>query len=113
MSVKVILNKLDKEKLEIVSVLRDLIQKKKLEESIKWRHLTYSGNKTICSIIPHKNHVNLHFFRGAHLQDPKNRLEGNGKNLRHVKIRSVDSIDRSYVNQLLDEAIRLDSGKGS
>lgn len=41
-------------------------------------------------ILPHKSWVNLGFFRGGSLDDPKGLLEGTGKNMRHVKIRSME-----------------------
>jgi hypothetical protein len=33
-----------------------------------------------------KNHTNVGFFHGAHLDDPAGLLEGTGKNMRHVKL---------------------------
>jgi len=39
-------------------------------------------------IADHAKHVNLGFHRGAQLADPDALLEGTGKGLRHVKIRS-------------------------
>jgi hypothetical protein len=37
-----------------------------------------------------KSHVNLGFYYGAILPDPDGLLEGRGKKLRHLKIRSLD-----------------------
>ena len=39
-------------------------------------------------IMPMRGYVNLGFYQGASLEDA--RLEGTGKGLRHVKIRSLD-----------------------
>lgn len=33
-------------------------------------------------------HVNVGFFRGAELSDPNGRLQGDGKFMRHVKLRA-------------------------
>ena len=41
-------------------------------------------------ILPHKSWVNLGFFRGSILSDPNGLLEGTGKNMRHVKIHSME-----------------------
>ena len=41
------------------------------------------------AIIAHKEHVNLQLADGADLPDPDGLVEGTGKRIRHVKIRSV------------------------
>jgi hypothetical protein len=43
---------------------------------------------------PHatERHVNLGFTTGARVRDPDGLLEGTGKNLRHVKLRSKDDL---------------------
>src|SRR5262245_35876831 len=43
----------------------------------------------VCYISGHKAHANLGFARGASLPDPERLIEGTGKNLRHVKVRTV------------------------
>jgi len=43
----------------------------------------------ICYIAPQKGYVNFGFFFGADLPDPEHLLVGEGKRLRHVKIRIV------------------------
>jgi hypothetical protein len=55
-------------------------------------------------IMPHKKHVNLGFFKGAHLEDPTGLLEGTGKNLRHVKLKQVDAVDTPAIRALLRNA---------
>ena len=42
------------------------------------------------AIIPHRSWVNLQLANGAELPDPDARVEGTGKRIRHVKVRSVD-----------------------
>ncbi len=42
------------------------------------------------AIIAHKEHVNLQLADGADLPDPAGIIEGTGKRIRHVKIRSVE-----------------------
>ena len=41
------------------------------------------------AIIPHKAHVNLQLADGADLPNPDGRIEGTGKRVRHIKVRSV------------------------
>ena len=43
------------------------------------------------SIIPHGSWVNLQLADGVDLPDPDGLIEGTGKRIRHVKIRSVDA----------------------
>ena len=42
------------------------------------------------AIIPHKAHVNLQLADGADLPNPNGRIEGTGKRVRHIKVRSVE-----------------------
>jgi hypothetical protein len=58
-----------------------------------------------CYIGAFKNHANLGFYRGAGLPDPEGRMEGTGKELRHVKIRSLDAVDAPAVRALIQASI--------
>jgi hypothetical protein len=42
------------------------------------------------AIIPHTAHVNLQLADGVDLPDPDGLIEGTGKRIRHVKVRSVE-----------------------
>ena len=42
------------------------------------------------AIIPHKAHVNLQLADGVDLPNPDGHIEGTGKRVRHVKVRSVE-----------------------
>jgi hypothetical protein len=54
-----------------------------------------------------KEHVVFGFMRGAMLRDPEKLLEGTGKYLRHVKLRSVADARRAGVRSLLEQAADL------
>jgi hypothetical protein len=56
-------------------------------------------------IAVHGSHVNLGFYHGTSLADPKRLLEGTGKELRHVKFRDVASTKSAPVTALLRQAI--------
>jgi hypothetical protein len=45
-------------------------------------------------VMPHASHVNLGFYRGATLDDPDGLLEGTGAKMRHVKLRTLDDLER-------------------
>jgi hypothetical protein len=59
-----------------------------------------------CYLGAFKHHVNLGFYYGVALPDPKGILEGSGKNLRHIKVRSRDMIGSPAVKQLIQAAIQ-------
>lgn len=56
-------------------------------------------------IMPKRGYVNLGFYQGASLADPDGLLEGTGKGLRHVKIRSLAEADRPGVRALVTAAV--------
>ena len=57
-----------------------------------------------CYIAVQKEYCNLGFYYGAELDDPDGLLEGPGKLLRHIKIRSEADIARPALRALLEEA---------
>lgn len=64
---------------------------KKMSEHFSWIGLT-------------KSYVQLGFFYGTELPDPDGLLEGTGKMLRHIKLRSVADVQRPAVRAMLDFA---------
>lgn len=46
----------------------------------------------MAALSAHGKWVSLHFFRGTDLDDPSGILEGSGKRLRHVKLRSTEQL---------------------
>jgi hypothetical protein len=56
-------------------------------------------------LMPQKSYVNLGFFYGTDLKDPAGILEGTGKKLRHVKVRSIGQAESQGVDALLRESI--------
>src|ERR1039457_1801710 len=90
--------------------LRALVKKAvpKAKESINpWHVPIFESNGPICYYMAGKNHITLGFIRGTSLPDPEGLLEGTGKNLRHVKIKSVNDLNRIGLRDLLKSASRL------
>jgi hypothetical protein len=54
----------------------------------------------------HTNHINLGFYRGASLQSYGLRLEGAGKNLRHIKIVDSTILQKRALISILRESLR-------
>ena len=65
----------------------------------------YSVSKSpfdrICYIAPQRGYVNFGFFFGAELPDPGHLMVGEGKRLRHVKIRSVENANNPALGKLI------------
>jgi len=67
-----------------------------------------SGTKMdamFCYIAPMKDRINLGFYRGTVLPDPDGLLEGTGKLLRHVKVRSMAELEKPALRQLIVDAV--------
>ena len=57
------------------------------------------------AIIPHKSHVNLQLADGVDLPNPDGSIEGTGKRIRHVKVRSVEAASSPAVRTAIDAQI--------
>jgi hypothetical protein len=73
------------------------------------REIMHDGCPVVC--IEHapfgyvnafKAHVNIGFFFGAFLKDPAGLLEGDGKFMRHMKVRPGDEIDSNALRKLIE-----------
>ena len=51
--------------------------------------------------------VSLGFFNGAALSDPGNRIEGTGKKMRHIKVRSIADIETDLYAEWVRQAVSL------
>lgn len=70
-----------------------------------WYGASDKARDAVFSITPLKSYVQLHFLRGTELSDPDGLLEGVGKKLRHVKIRSAAELKRASLRRLMKRAI--------
>ena len=94
----------------IAKAVRALVKKSVAgaEEYVNpWKIPTFDLNGPLCFYMVAKEHVLFGFMRGALLRDPGKLLEGTGKYLRHVKLRSVAEVRSPGVGSLLDEAAKL------
>jgi hypothetical protein len=76
-----------------------------------WKIPTFDLNGPLCFYMVAKEHVIFGFIRGAMLRDPGKLLEGTGKYLRHVKLRSPADVRRPDVRALLEQAAALNRKK--
>ncbi|MDE2137249.1 MAG: DUF1801 domain-containing protein [Gammaproteobacteria bacterium] len=77
------------------------------------RELLHDGHPTACvgdAAFAYANaftaHVNIGFFQGASLADPAGLLEGDGKFMRHVKLRPGVTVDAAALGALITAAYR-------
>jgi hypothetical protein len=60
-----------------------------------------------CMIPIYTNHLNLGFNKGAILKDPKKLLQGTGKLIRHIPVKTLDDYRNENVKNLITQAIDL------
>jgi hypothetical protein len=75
------------------------------------RELLHDYHPTVCVndaafgyVNVFRDHVNVGFFHGAFLPDPRGLLEGTGKRMRHVKLRPGVEPDASALDALIAAA---------
>jgi hypothetical protein len=73
-----------------------------------WGIPTFETQDPFCFYMLGKNHVTFGFHYGTSLDDPEGLLEGTGKNLRHVKLRSMEDLEKKGLKDLVLAAARLE-----
>jgi hypothetical protein len=63
-----------------------------------------------CYIATNAKHINLGFPRGSTLPDPNKVLEGDGKALRHIKLRSLEDVERPFVRRYIRASMEQVAG---
>jgi hypothetical protein len=94
----------------VARAVRSLVKKNVsgCEEYVNpWKIPSFDLNGPLCFYMVGKEHVTFGFMRGAMLRDPEKVLEGTGKYLRHIKLRSVADVRRAGVRALLEHAAEL------
>jgi hypothetical protein len=87
--------------------LRSLVKKTVpgIKESVNpWKIPTFESNGPMCFFSIGKHHITFGFLRGTSLPDPGKLLEGSGKNLRHVKLRTVEDLRIPALKKLIQSA---------
>src|SRR5258708_17709441 len=75
----------------VVKGLRALVKKAIAgrEEYVNpWKIPSFDLDGTVCGFMTGKEHVTFIFLRGAALPDPRGLVEGTGKSMRHVRVRT-------------------------
>ena len=66
----------------------------------------------VCSISVFEKHVDLSFRQGAELQDPAGVLEGKGKTLKYLRLKTLTDVQRPDIRGFLQQARRLGADTG-
>jgi hypothetical protein len=82
-----------------------------LESSARfgWRSVNFRHPRVghLCAVFPLKDEVRLYFEHGRQLSDPEGLLEGDGKQVRALRLRPGDAIPAGAIGLFLAEAIAL------
>lgn len=95
---------------EELALIKSIIQKTSLEETIKWGTEVYTHNgKNILGVVGFKNHFTLWFYNGVFLKDERkvlvNAQDGKTKALRQWRFTSKDEINEKLILKYIHEAI--------
>ena len=94
---------------QVIRALRTFVKRKapELHESVKWGNGCWVQDKApVAYVYSAPDHVQFGFFRGSALTDPHGLLHGNGKFVRHIKVRTRADIDERAFGRLLRQAVR-------
>lgn len=93
-----------------LTILRELVLKTELVETLKWGMPVYTlDNKNVLGITGFKNFFGLWFYQGSFLSDPhkllRNAQEGKTKAMRHLNYTNIKDIRKTVLTSYVKEAI--------
>jgi len=80
---------------------------------IKWAQPVWEWNGPMIWMKAYPKHVDIGFWRGTEMDDPKKVLTGDGERMRHIKITSVKDIPTDALRDLVKQAVKLNTAKGN
>jgi hypothetical protein len=92
---------------DVIRALRKFVKRvaPQLQESVKWGNGCWvQGKVPVAYVYSAPDHVQFGFFRGSALKDPIGILRGEGKFVRHIKVRKRSDIDDKEFGTLLRQA---------
>ncbi len=87
---------------EIMELVRSIIHQnvKNITEEFKWSRPIFKTNKDFAYFQNNKNYVTIGFTKDIEkLNDPNKLLEGQGKTMRHIKVKKVSEIDKEIFTE--------------
>jgi hypothetical protein len=94
----------------IVTMLRELMQEiaPDAQEAISYGIPVFKRKHGVAVISPTKKDITFSFSRGAEFEDKYGLLRGVGHVSKHVKIKSLDTVDREALKYYIRQALDLD-----
>ena len=95
--------------------LRDVVRSAapSLKESMKWGQPVYEDNGPVCYFRSNADHLTFGFWRGTELDDPAQRLEGEGDRMKHLKIHGADEVTGESLDDFVRQGVDLNRRYGS
>src|SRR5262245_34734784 len=100
---------------ELALMLREMILKEAPDAVEKlfqvyalvfWYSLTGKMSSAFVQVVIYPKGVNLMFNRGAELEDPDGVLVGEGKIIRHIKVRRPEDLKNPYLRKFIRAALK-------
>src|SRR5258708_7064990 len=97
---------------ETVAMVRALVSEivPQAEEMISYNMPVLKANgKIFAWVLAAQKDVTFSFRAGTGLDDRYGLLRGTGKTARHIKLKSVDSVDKAVLRYYIEQAVALDA----
>ncbi len=88
------------EQRQIMEAIRKLLHETVagVTEEYKWSRPVFRASKDFAYLKVAKAYVTLGFFDFEKLNDPQNKLEGTGKDMRHIKLKKLTDLDSEVLS---------------
>jgi len=91
----------------VLDVAPDAIEKMfRVYALVFWYSITGKMTDAFCQVVIYPKGVNLMFNRGAELSDPDGVLVGEGKIIRHIKVRRSEDLKKRYLRKFIRAALK-------
>jgi hypothetical protein len=91
----------------VIATLPNAIEHVHLGYGMIHFQVTSSMRSLMVALAPQLGYINVEFRHGVDLPDPAHKLEGKGKALRHVKIRTTDDAHTPELTALMLEEAKV------
>jgi hypothetical protein len=94
----------------IVAAIRALVKESApdAQEVISYGMPVYKGNKLFAWISPNEKEITFSFSRGTQMEDKYDLLRGAAKGSRHLKMKTLDDVNKPALKYYIRQAIKLD-----
>jgi hypothetical protein len=97
----------------VVEMIRELMREyaPAVEEIMSYGIPAYRARRIIAVISPTQKDITFAFSRGVDMEDKFGLLRGVGKVSKHVKIKTLDQVDKDALRYYVDQALEIDTRK--